>query len=256
MKKEQNTVSKTESLTEEIRQKLKLLRALANFHIDSADSAEAIELENQRSQLLRVVRELELQFEKLAGSENKSSAVPGAELQLNETDQAGLISRFIQAVVPRNMLKAWRPDSFTGTLTVFFANGSVGSSSLVAQDSELQFDSVPDDEVEGSFAISDLTVERQAAFDPAESFTVLKSLVTSGVDIYFHLSQPATVFIRIYDESRRPVREVEKNYSGAGDYTVRWDRSDNKDKILPDALFFCQLQVGNTVSEMKEIDLR
>ena len=74
-------------------------------------------------------------------------------------------------------------------------------------------------------------------------------------NIYFSLSEPENVAIRIYDSTDKLVRLIEKNFDEPGDFSVEWDGRDSENEELRKGDYTFQLEIGNSLSESKTISL-
>ena len=126
-------LEEVQNLTKELSDQIKLIRALANFHVNINSNGDRADLENQRIQISNSVKEMEGRFSKLAGlweqsiKELKSQAAYDPEADI----QNDLITKFVRFTVPSAMQSKWSPDDFTGSLLVFFKDGKIDSSSLL-----------------------------------------------------------------------------------------------------------------------------
>ncbi len=238
------------NLRKRIKDQIKLIRALANFHIDEEFSNPAHALVNQRSQLLKCIDALEQDFETYDTQRQANhSAVQAGPPEPARVSGPDVMTAFIEAVVPEEQQAAWDANSFTGSLLVFFEDGRVESSSLVAK----QRQRVP---TSNSYAHERHKKRIRVVGEPeSEMFTVLKSLGDSNINFYFYLAEPARVVIKIYNQMDQLVRLIEKRYDAPGDYAITWDCRDNDGDLLAKGAYYCQLQVGNSLSELKTIEL-
>lgn len=246
-------------LEKRIADQIRLIRALANFHIDTDSLIEPSDLVNQRTQIKRQLKELQARFAKLVKAWQEFSADLSAHIAYDpENDQhSDLATKFIKMVVPSEMQSVWHPDTFTGSLLILFENGKIYSSSLI----EKRLESPEKDQTrmftsnngEKEPNKDDVKVVEDGG--PLNSFFVLQSPTDCKLHIYFALNEPATVFVIIYNEFEQVVRQIEKHFDRAGDYTIVWDGLDDEEKVVAKGKYYCQLQVGGNLSELKEIEL-
>ncbi len=71
-------------------------------------------------------------------------------------------------------------------------------------------------------------------------------------DLVFTMKDKGIVTIRIYDESGRLVRSIEKGQLEKGDYPVGWDGLDNQGRQVPDGDYTIEIEVINERNQ-KEI---
>ena len=118
-------------LVSKIKNQIQLIQALANFHIRVQDGTNADDLNNQRAQLVKSLKELRTAFDiflesEEAASEDFKGDTNGEHEHVESTD---LVSQFIQASLPDEMASRWDPQKFTGSLLVFFRQGKIESGS-------------------------------------------------------------------------------------------------------------------------------
>lgn len=248
---ENENVQNAEALTRLFSDKLSLLRALANFHIEPGVADPEQNLANQRRQLVKCAKALEEDFGKLAAAwqltTGATQTTTGGGKDLSTQD---VLKHFIKAAVPPDAQNTWH-DAFTGSLLVVFKNGGVDTSVLVEKqvlenagaEENLEFEAAPE--------VSDLAAENTP--EPA-SFTILPSYGDATFNFYYFLPEPANVVIRIYSDENKLVHRIEKQYDHPGDYTTIWDGLDNRGEPLKSAVYECQLQIGEALSERKKID--
>ena len=237
------------ALEEKVAGELRLLRALANFHVGE-DASSREDLENQRDQLLQQVRQLQKDFARLVEIWQGLSADLSSHVAYDpEKDtHAELLTKFIRLVVPREMQPLWRPDSFTGSLLVFFENGKIESSSLIEKKDENSATKPENGRHEEEATVH--VVEQ-----PFNAFTVLKAPNEDRFNVYFTLRQPARVFLIVYNDSEQVVRQIEAEFDQPGDYTLIWDGRDDRGNPVPKGRYYFQLQIGSALSELKVVDL-
>ncbi len=254
-----DTQMETDELVETLTDEIRLLKALANFHVPSQADEQENDLINQRTQLLNRLDLLARNFDRLISSWNESIETLDGEVSYESEKESHreIISKFIKTTVPNNMQQAWSPDSFTGSLLVFFVDGQIESSSLVEKREHPEHSDKQPEEDKSAHETPSVTDDApvQVVAETSESFTILKSLVNSDINIYFYLPEPARVIIKIYNQKDQLVRLVEKNYDEPGDYSAAWDGRDNDGDILAKETYYCQLQIGETLSELKTIEL-
>ena len=61
--------------------------------------------------------------------------------------------------------------------------------------------------------------------------------------------------IKLYDQQDRLVRYLDRTYDEPGDYSVEWDGRDDDGEPLPKDTYYCQLQIGGTLLDLKTIEL-
>ncbi|MFQ5639999.1 MAG: FlgD immunoglobulin-like domain containing protein [bacterium] len=231
---------------------IKLIRALANFQVEQETRLELEDLKNQREQLLLHIKELEEGFALLLKSRQEFSVDPnpGVLCTQSTTPRQELIDAFVRTIVPKEMQNAWQPKDFTGSLLVLFEKGEVDSCSLIEKrysgNSEKKQTSKNGEIRNGK----DVTV-----VDSPASFTIFKSPEDSSVHTCFTLDEPAKVFMIVYDEKEQVVRNIEKQFTQRGDYTIVWDGNNDKDVHMPKGKYYFQLQIGSKLSELKDIEL-
>ncbi|MBD3237452.1 MAG: T9SS type A sorting domain-containing protein [Candidatus Eisenbacteria bacterium] len=67
--------------------------------------------------------------------------------------------------------------------------------------------------------------------------------------IRFSLSAPTQTALRIYDAQGRQVRELLSETLGAGQYAVRWDRSDDRRQPVSPGVYYYRLTGGGAVAD-------
>jgi len=60
--------------------------------------------------------------------------------------------------------------------------------------------------------------------------------------IWFSMARDARVSIVIYNITGQLVRSLTDGYHRAGSYQLRWDGRDDKNRLLPSGVYFCQLR--------------
>ncbi|MFQ5603545.1 MAG: FlgD immunoglobulin-like domain containing protein [bacterium] len=244
-------------LAKKITEKLKLILALANFYVDGENSLNAEVLTNQRAQLIKALKELEVDFQEFVAlwRESQSGVHLHNTFEPAPVSRTELISKFIKMAVPAEMQSGWNDEDFSGSLLVFFENGKIESSSLIEKKlhHEVDGESVRLSVQEArNHTMNDKPVK--VVLDPRDSFTVIKSPTNSKVRIYFTLKKPEKVIIKIYDQLDQIVRQFEKEYEAAGEYTVEWDGKNDQGLPVAKDHYYFQLQVGNNFSEIKSIE--
>lgn len=63
-------------------------------------------------------------------------------------------------------------------------------------------------------------------------------------DIRFRLAQAGSVSLGIYDAAGRRVRSLADGSMSAGDYSLRWDGTDEAGRSLSAGVYFCRLEAG------------
>lgn len=239
----------------ELLDRIKLLRALANFYVENPASEESRVLANQRQQLLKIIDQLEADCRKFSGVRQPEEALaekPSAEPDETEKE---IISKFIRLVVPKEARTVWDADKFTGSLLVFFVDGQVDSSSLIEKKSEPfnedDFGTIDD----ANFSESRLN-HVKVVNEPGEMFTILKSPTTANYVIHFKVAEPSLVRIRIHNDMEQLIQQFERRYDRPGEYSVEWDGRNEHGNPLPNGTYFCQVQIGDTVSERKAVELK
>jgi hypothetical protein len=256
------------SLVWKVRNTIRLIRALANFHVERNERIDADELNNQRTQLLRAAKELGLTFETLVDLMKESPDFNEVDNHEPDTEEhEDLVTKFIKESVPEEMQKQWDPESFTGSLLVFFDQGSIESASLIekkTEDHETEDHETEDDETEHIINDFDANLlARQLAnagdveviTDSEEPLTIVQSREDSMIHFYFTLKEASAVALRIYNQMDQLMRELHTTYDRPGDYIIKWDGLDDEGKAVPKERYFCQLQAGTINYEIKSINL-
>jgi hypothetical protein len=249
-----------EKVEKRLLDQIRLVRALANFNTSNAVNGDSLqeELTNQRIQILRILRKIEKDFETLSFKrrqegmpENvvKPDISPAKSPQESDSD---IITRFIRLAVSEDARDVWRPDDFTGSLLVFFVDGNIDSSSLLEK-KIIHTKSESSGELEQSQ--NENAGHVKVVVEPEETFSILKTPHTSKVSIFFTLPEAAVVVIKVYNRMDQVVRQFEEEYEKPGDYSVEWDGLDDEGNALPKDTYFCQLQIGSSLSELKTIVL-
>jgi hypothetical protein len=251
-------------LENKLKDQLRLVRALANFNTSNGINGDSLqeELANQRTQILRTIRKIEQDFETLSGKWHKAGetdkeiaestppeAPPSEKTKETERD---IITKFINTAVSEDARHIWRPGDFTGSLLVFFVDGKIDSSSLLEKKiihTKPETNENADNETDEQGHSVKVVVE------PEETFSILRTPQESRVDIFFTLPEPAVVVIKVYNRLDQVVRQFEEEYEMPGDYSVEWDGLDDEGNPLPKDTYFCQLQIGSSLSELKTIVL-
>jgi len=215
----QKPLEEVQNLTKTLSEQIKLIRALANLHVNISNNGNRAELENQRTQISSSVKKLEDRFSKLAGlweqsiNELKSQAAYDPEAD----SQDDLITKFVRFTVPSAMQSKWSPDDFTGSLLLFFKDGKIDSSSLLEKKLTPGRKESSQDDFTNAFPHT-LEKPLRVVTESSESFTVLKARNEFKFNIYFSLSEPENVTIRIYDSTDKLVRLIEKQFDEPGDF--------------------------------------
>ncbi|MCG8604848.1 hypothetical protein MJD09_07610 [bacterium] len=246
------------SLVWKIRNAIRLIRALANFHVEKNERIDADELNNQRIQLLRAAKELSLTFEALV--DLLKEAADFKEVDNHESDSGeaeDLVTKLIKKSVPEEMQKQWDPENFSGSLLVFFEHGSVESASLI----EKKVEDGEEEHIVNDFDANLLarqlanTGDVEVVTESEEPLTIVQSREDSMIHFYFTLKEPAAVTLRIYNQMDQLIRELHATYDRPGDYIIKWDGLDDEGKPAPKERYFCQLQAGAVNYEVKSINL-
>ncbi len=282
----QDAFEEAQDLIEQLQEKIMLIRALGNFHIDSEFPAEYADLVNQRKQILKSIRQLETDLTKLSTAWRKtieelkeqSSYEPASDAH------ADLVTKFVMTTVPISQRRSWKPATFTGSLLVFFVDGKIDSSELIERrplsntsEAVPPADKQPDkagetgEETENSLErlVQDISDQEElqphptstdaieeairAVSEERDSFTVIKS--GAGVTIYFRLWRPERISVKIYDVDHRPVRTITNDYPRPGEYSIRWEGLDDHGNILPQSKYFCQLVIGEAETELQAFQI-
>lgn len=241
-------------LARELKDKIKLVQALSNYHIEHGTVANEADLHNQRTQIRKCIKEIEQDFSHVVALWHKSAAGGQARVayDLDKGVPADLVTKFIKFAVPTSMQSVWDPETFTGSLLIFFENGKIESSSLV----EKKIRPVAADEFPAGGEAEVETEKPVKIVQHREEFVaVLKSFISPKINIYFYLSAPATVVIKLYDQQDRLVRYLDRTYDEPGDYSVEWDGRDDDGEPLPKDTYYCQLEIGGTLLDLKTIEL-
>jgi hypothetical protein len=257
----QDFEEEVEKLEKHLMNQIRLVRALANFNTTNGLNGGSWqeELANQRIQILRTIKRIEKDFETLSAKWRQveprqegaqPEAAPPQMAQEVESDTA-IITRFIRLAVPEEARNVWRPGDFTGSLLVFFVDGEIDSSSLL----EKKIIHTKPDVEEPEEVKNDRSGQVKVVVEPEETFSILKTPHTSKVSIYFTLPEAAVVLIKVYNRMDQVVRQFEEEYDTPGDYSVEWDGIDDEGNVLPKDTYFCQLQIGSSLSELKTIVL-
>jgi len=252
----QEPLKEAQNLTKELSEQIKLIRALANFHVNISNNGDCAELENQRTQISSSVKELEDRFGKLAELWEQSikKLISQTAYDPEADSENDLITKFVRFTVPSAMQSKWNPDDFTGSLLVFFKDGKIDSSSLLEKKlTPGRKESSPEDFTNA--IPPKLEKPLRVVTEASESFTVLKTRNESKFNIYFSLSEPENVTIRIYDCRDKLVRLIEKHFDEPGDFSVEWDGRDNENEELCKGDYSFQLEIGSSLSELKTISL-
>jgi len=249
-------LNKSGSLGEAVLEKIKLLRALANFYIENPTAADAEDIVNQRTQILKTVKELETDYTNLLKKLNKIA--PAEEIipdkKMNLEDEKDYIAKFIKMTVPENEQRFWDPKHFTGSLLVFFVNGEIDASSLIEKKSEPltedDFGSIEDT------AFPEKPRHRIRVIDETgEIFTIVKSPLRSSFSIFYILTEACSVTIKIYNELKQLIQKFEKRHDQPGEYSIEWDGCNEFGNPLPGGTYYCQVKIGDAVSELKAMQI-
>ncbi|MFQ5772715.1 MAG: FlgD immunoglobulin-like domain containing protein [bacterium] len=251
----QDIFEETTALEKKVGEQIKLLRALANFHVKEDSTAECEDLLNQRQQIVKSLKEMEKIFEKLVESWNDSvEELKSAIAYSPEADDySDLITKFINIAVPPEMQIIWRPKDFTGSLHVFFVDGKIDSSSLIEKKPRPTTEHINETGPPTNEVVSEKPVT--VVNKPKESFTIMKTPFSPEISIHYSVPKAVTVVINIYNQLDQLIRCFEKRHDRAGDYSVVWDGRDDEGNLLPKGTYYCQLQIGDTNSETKPIVL-
>ncbi len=76
----QDILEETQTLKDQIAEQMKLIRALANFHVDKQLHRNADELHNQRTQLMQAIKELEHKLARLTDSQEQLNSNSNTKL--------------------------------------------------------------------------------------------------------------------------------------------------------------------------------
>ncbi len=267
----QDIVDKAEGLAGDLEDKIKLLRALANFHIDSDFPAEYDDLVNQRRQMLKLIRQLEVEFTELAtswqdGISRLKLKLPSADTHAEPDD---LTTRFVASCVQSDEQALWDPEAFNGSLLVFFNQGKIESASLIERKGEPESDKSDSDDNDAFHElVTEIVPEEEGVHagepqggrvenngDGRTTFTLVRSTDGKSVNFYFSLDEPGPVTAKIYDQQDKLVRILTVDYDEPGDYVLKWRGEDDEGAPLPRASYFCQLQVGDSLLELKSFEL-
>jgi len=242
------------TLDKQILDQIRLLRALANFYIENPTDDEAADIVNQRVQILKAVKKLESDYQLLL--ENLRLTPPESLAKQPEPDEAvrdkkELISAFIRMTVPEESQAVWDPDKFTGSLLMFFVNGEIDSCSLIEKKS--------DPVSEEDFAsVEDMAFPEEhvrVVDESGDVFAISESPDSHHFDICFRLEEPGRVVVRVYNELEKLVQEFDKLYDRPGEYVIEWDGRDERGNALPSGTYYCQIQIGENLSELKAMHL-
>ena len=249
-------------LEKRLQDQLRLVRALANFNTSNGGNGSLQEeLANQRTQILRTIRRIWQDFALLCEKWREASTLqqpmaPEAPLKPEEPErvesESDIITKFIRLAVSEESRDVWRPEDFTGSLLVFFVDGKIDSSSLLEKKI---IHTKPDNDDSSRKVRNDQTKPVKVVVEPEETFSILRTPHEAKVSIYFTLPEPAIVQIKVYNRMDQVVRQFEEEYQMPGEYSVEWDGLDDEGNDLPKDTYFCQLQIGSSLSELKTIVL-
>jgi|GEM_PF-2752736 len=285
----QDGFDEAQELIAQLEDKIELIRALGNFHIDAEFPAEYEDLVNQRRQILKFIRQLQDDFSQLtlAWKKNIEELQARTSYQPENDKHAELVTKFIKTAVPPSQHASWKHD-FTGSLLVFFVDGDIESSSFIERDAPMEesekTEATPPEaagEIESEPEIEEDSLERlvqniaeqeerhprpqskdaieeavRVVSEQPEALTIVRSTDIPGVNIYFHLDEPSRAIINIYDATHRVVRTIANDYDQPGDYSIQWDGCDDKAEALAFDTYYCQLVIGDSQSELKAFELR
>jgi len=252
----QEPLEEAQNLTKKMSDQIKLIRALANFHVNINNNGDRAELENQRTQISSSVKKLEDRFGKLAELWEQSikKLISQTAYDPEADSQNDLITKFVRLTVPIALQSKWNPDDFTGSLLVFFKDGKIDSSSLLEKKLTPGRKEPPSENFANSLPHR-FEKSLRVVTEAIESFTVLQVRNEPKFNIYFSLSEAQNVIIKIYDSEEKLVRLIEKYFDQPGDFSVEWDGRDNESKELLRGDYTCQLKIGSSLSELKTISL-
>lgn len=75
--------------------------------------------------------------------------------------------------------------------------------------------------------------------------------------IRFDVPSQSPVWLKIYDAGGRLIRTLlDGTEYGYGNWEIRWDGKDNKDKLVPSGIYFCVLEASGQRSSRKMVILR
>lgn len=251
----QESPDDVENLENKIKEQIQLTRALANFCVEGAAPIDAAELENQRRQISKSIKAMESQFTKLIEKWRESIQDLKAKADFDSDLHGDLISKFIEVAVPSEMQSVWRPKDFTGSLLIFFVDGEIESSSLIEKKKRPLVTEESNESSSSNASYIDREKNVEVRIEPKESFSILKSPIDAKINIYFNLPEPANVVVKIFNEAEELVKKIERDYDEPGEYAVLWDGHSDDDVALPKGTYYCQLQIGSSLSELKTIDL-
>ena len=72
--------------------------------------------------------------------------------------------------------------------------------------------------------------------------------------IRYSLSKPSQVKLAIYDLLRQKIRTLNDSYQGAGDYSLVWNATNEKNNSVGSGIHFCSL-VANEMNFQKKMVL-
>jgi hypothetical protein len=230
---------------------VRLLRALVNFSTDDLVRRDSAELENQREQISRCVHQLEEHLDQLIKRRPYLNGQAGESLTSPVPPGDDVITQFMRTALPAESQRIWKPNHFTGSLLVFFVDGKIDSGSLIEKKMEpLDTDMFGEDDGNEP-TLGGNGVEFHV--EPVESFSILKTRHKRRVNIRFALPEASNVTIQIYDSRDRLIRSFQRRFDSAGDYTQEWDGRDESGNTVPDAQYYCQLQIGDSVTGLQTI---
>ena len=251
----QESPDEVETLENKIKEQIQLTRALANFCVEGATTIDATELENQRRQISKSIKAMESQFTKLIEKWRESIQDLKAKADFDSDLHGDLISKFIEVAVPSEMQSVWQPKDFTGSLLIFFVDGEIESSSLIEKKKRPLVTEESNESSSSNASYIDREKNVDVRIEPKESFSIIKSPIDAKINIYFNLPEPANVVVKIFNEAEELVKKIERDYDEPGEYSVLWDGHSDDGVALPKGTYYCQLQIGSSLSELKTIDL-
>jgi agmatine/peptidylarginine deiminase len=99
--------------------------------------------------------------------------------------------------------------------------------------------------------VTGISERERVAADGCDDFALYPNPVREPVTCNFHLSQQAHVSIEVYNVVGQKVKVIVDRVLSAGDYTMRWNLRDRRNRELAQGTYFCRITTDTRTKTVK-----